>query len=208
MKRGSGTLQAPYYTIIEELKYLKKDLKYQHLRMAAMDELWRDVKGYEGLYQVSNLGNVRHIKKDKARKLRPNNRGYIQVHFYKAGKYKKLLVHRLVAIAFIPNPLSKSSVNHINGDKTDNRVVNLEWCTVVENIHHAIETGLRNNTGANNPQSKPLINCRGQVFSTGSEAAAKFGIKSSSNITKACRGVIHYSGHYEDGTPIKWAYKE
>lgn len=114
-------------------------------------ETWRDIEGYEGIYQVSDLGAVRslnrvdaagHRLKGKARKLTSDKYGYFIVGLTLEGvmKYKK--VHRLVAQAFVPNPDNKSQVNHINGVKTDNDPSNLEWCTTQENTAHAKDAGL------------------------------------------------------------------
>ena len=109
------------------------------------DEIWKDVKGYEGYYQVSNLGNVRSLdrlvengRKYKGQTMQPTKRsdGRLQVSFRKNGKQKKIKVHRLVAQAFIENALNKPQVNHINEIITDNRVENLEWATCKENINH------------------------------------------------------------------------
>ena len=72
----------------------------------------------------------------------------------KQGKVKTITVHRLVAQAFIPNPDSKPEVNHIDGDKKNNNMSNLEWCTSSENVQHAVDTGLINNKGSNNGKSK------------------------------------------------------
>ena len=108
-------------------------------------EEWRDVVGYEGLYQVSNCGRVKSFKKDKAKiiKSNPGIGGYLRVVLCKDFDKKNRFVHVLVAQAFIPNPEGKRQVNHIDGDKNNNRVSNLEWVTPAENIHHAFETGLR-----------------------------------------------------------------
>ena len=104
-------------------------------------EEWRDVKGFEGLYQVSNLGRVRslnylHTGKERVLKQCKNNHGYQQVTLYKDGKVKKGKVHRLVAEAFIPNPDGLPCVNHIDECKTNNIVTNLEWCTVKYNTNY------------------------------------------------------------------------
>lgn len=109
-----------------------------------MTEIWRDIDGYEGLYQVSNFGRVKSFWRG-GRILKPNlNRcGYLQVTLCCGGKQKHMYVHRLVAQAFVPNPESKCEVNHIDGDKTDNRAENLEWSTAFENMRHAYATGLQ-----------------------------------------------------------------
>ena len=114
-------------------------------------EEWKDVKGYEGLYQVSNTGRIKALKKidqrgrvRKERLMKPviNSCGRPVVHVCKNGNRKTFFVHRLIAEAFIPNPEGKSEVNHINGIKDDNRVENLEWVTRSENMLHAERMGL------------------------------------------------------------------
>ena len=103
------------------------------------NEQWRDIDGYEGAYQVSDLGRVRSLKFGKVRvlKQRKNNRndGYLQVDLCKDGKVKRFLVHRLVASAFIPNDdKTKTQINHRNECKTENKVSNLEWCSAQYNM--------------------------------------------------------------------------
>lgn len=122
-----------------------------------IEEIWKDVIGYEGYYQVSNIGRVKRlptivnhsepgfkaIKNGRILKQGYNARfGYMIVQLSKHGVVRTLRVNVLVAIAFIPNPENKPQVNHINGIKTDNRCSNLEWATEMENRRHAIRMGL------------------------------------------------------------------
>lgn len=107
------------------------------------EEQFKDVKGYEGLYEVSNHGRVfSHYGKGKILSDCKASSGYKLVVLVKDGSKKDFNVHRLVANTFIENPLSKEYVNHIDGDKTNNLVDNLEWSTAKENVQHAIRTGL------------------------------------------------------------------
>ena len=93
-------------------------------------EIWKDIVGYEGLYQVSNLGRVKSLKYGKEKILKPANigRGYLKVNIWKNGEQNQYLVHRLVGQSFIPNPNNLPEINHRDEDKTNNRVENLEWC--------------------------------------------------------------------------------
>ena len=106
-----------------------------------MSEIWRDIEGYEGLYQVSTEGgvkslNYRHTGREKIMKSQVDGFGYLHVMLYKDSKSKQHHIHRLVASAFIPNHDSKSEVNHKDEDKTNNNVDNLEWCTHKENCNY------------------------------------------------------------------------
>lgn len=118
-------------------------------------EIWKDIKGYEGYYQVSNLGRVKSLntrlkyrygyRTRKGRILKPSisHKGYFKITLSKNNKSRNATIHRTVAQAFIPNPENKPCTNHKNGIKTDNRVENLEWCTISENTQHAYDTGLK-----------------------------------------------------------------
>ena len=122
------------YVLLETIDYRDLD-----------GEEWRDVVDYEGLYQVSNFGRVRSFQKDKMKILKSGFSafGYLRVVLCKDFQKKNRSIHILVAKAFIPNPEGKTQVNHIDGDKKNNHVSNLEWATPAENIHHAFEVGLR-----------------------------------------------------------------
>jgi hypothetical protein len=106
------------------------------------NEIWKDVPGFEGYYQVSNLGNIFSLINNRKMKITINKRGYCQTMFCGNVKKKNIRVHIIVAKAFIPNTKNKPAVNHINGIRHDNRIENLEWVTNKENIAHAIKTGL------------------------------------------------------------------
>lgn len=101
-----------------------------------MIEEWRNVPGYEGLYEVSNLGRVKNIKTERILKPGKNNLGYLQVALYKNGLQKTVKVHRLVALAFLSNPQNLHEINHKDEDKTNNTVENLEWCTHEYNMNY------------------------------------------------------------------------
>ncbi|MCW8932146.1 MAG: NUMOD4 motif-containing HNH endonuclease [Gammaproteobacteria bacterium] len=118
-------------------------------------EKWTDVKGYEGLYIVSNMGNIKSLK-GNIKRLKPfkGTCGYYSVKLYKNGCKKTLSVARIVGEAFIYKKCVENEINHINGIKCDNRSENLEWITHSKNIRHAYFIGLMDNSGENNPSSK------------------------------------------------------
>jgi len=123
-----------------------------------MVEQWKAIEGYEDIYEVSDQGRVKSLKFDKERILRTalNTKGYLQAHLFHNGERKTFLVHRLVAEACIPNPESdeRLEINHRNGDKTDNRVANLEWCTHSENVHHSRDVLGKTPRGESHGRSK------------------------------------------------------
>lgn len=120
-------------------------------------EIWVPITGYEGLYEVSNFGNVRSLNYDKTGKIKnmktfENSNGYMVLTLSKNGKYKQHFVHRLVAEAFIPNLFNGIEINHIDENPKNNCVDNLEWCSKSYNINY----GSRNKRCAEK-QSKPVL---------------------------------------------------
>lgn len=135
-----------------------------------MEEIFKDIKGFEGKYQISNLGRVKslnYIYPGNVGFLSPINHhgGYQVVHLSDNGKVYNKTIHTLVAKAFIPQPKGKPIVNHIDGNKHNNEVSNLEWVTYKENTQHAILIGKHdphhNNIpkGKDNAHSKPILQC-------------------------------------------------
>ena len=122
-----------------------------------MNKEWRDIPGYEGLYQASSMGEIRSLPRNTTggRIMKPqiNNSGYARVSIT-MGKSKYLYVHHLMALAFIGSRPEGHDVNHINGDKLDNRAINLEYVTRTENMRHARRLGLQDNRGEKHYASK------------------------------------------------------
>lgn len=118
------------------------------------NEIWKKIENLP--YEISNLGSVRRDSKSKYNQkskscVQPyiNNKGYLCVNLYKNSKVHKFQVHRLIAIYFIPNPSNLPCVNHIDGNKLNNSISNLEWCTHQQNMQHAWDTGLSNHRYVN-----------------------------------------------------------
>jgi len=168
-----------------------------------MTEEWKDIEGYEGLYQVSTLGRVRSLPRIscqghplKGGYRKPQNRsGYLSICLHKEGVWSKYLMHRLVATTFIPNPENKPEVNHIDGNKHNNRVENLEWCTKSENLMHASKVLHRFGTRVVRVED-------GKVFDSIRDAAQVCGVKCSGNISMCLRNINHTAGGYH------WKYLE
>ena len=133
-----------------------------------MQEIWKPIKNYENLYEISNTGKIKsllykHRKTPKIMKPTINSSGYFKVELYKNGKSKIFYIHRLVAESFIKNQNNYPCINHIDCDKTNNNVSNLEWVTYEQNTKHALKNGLftpaplKGKYGKENPNSKPLL---------------------------------------------------
>jgi hypothetical protein len=115
-----------------------------------LKEIWKPIKSFEGLYEVSNLGRVRSLRRDIIMRTRQRNDGYVSCTLSNCGKVKNKLIHRLVAEAFIPNHKNKPEVNHIDGNKQNNCIRNLQWVTASENQIHSIKIGLRKGSRLHN----------------------------------------------------------
>lgn len=148
---------------------------------------WRDVCGYENIYKVSNDGEIWSIL--SGRKLKPylSPQGYEIVSLWKDSKPTKMTVHRIVATVFLDNPDGKPEVNHIDGNKTNNKVENLEWVTKSENMKHAFNNGLCN-------MSSALAAVRNMSKEKRHEKAVKAGKKTAKKIIRD-DGVVYKSIH-------------
>ncbi len=101
-----------------------------------MTEIWRDIKGYENKYQISTLGRLKSVKNDLIMRPMVATNGYLIACLWKDNRQRKFTIHKLVANTFIPNPNNLMEINHIDEDKTNNRVDNLEWCTHLYNMNY------------------------------------------------------------------------
>ena len=173
------------------------------------NEVWRDVVGYEGLYEVSDKGNIYSVerissqgKKCGGLTLKPihDKNGYLTVALYENGLGKNKKIHRLVSEAFLPNPNNYPEVNHIDEVKDNNNVNNLEWCTREYNSNHGtLIERLSKKVRAVNVKTGEVVK-----FNSTREAGRKG--YDQSNVAKACKGVYYggnlyrgYEWHYEGG---------
>ena len=190
-----------------------------------MKEEWKDIKGYEGLYQISSFGRVKslnymHKSVSKYLSLAIMSSGYVYVLLYKEGKRKMYRVHRLVAEAFIPNPNNYKEVNHKDENKQNNRVDNLEWCT--RNYNHnygtlkerrSLKFKGENNPmygikGSKNPRARK-VQCitTGKKFNCITDATDYYLLKSMGNIVSCCEGKLKSAGkHPVTGEKLVWKY--
>jgi len=168
-----------------------------------MEEIWKEISGYEGYYKVSNLGNVRSLdriiidsngvssrKKGKYIAKTDNGSGYKISSLSKDGR-KNMYVHRLVAIHFLENKDNHIEVNHIDGNKSNNMVKNLEWCSRSQNIKHAYKMGMQPSLGNKFNAIKVMNNVSGQLFGCIKEAADFYGLKYSLLKQALNRNCVH-----------------
>ena len=180
-----------------------------------MGEIWKPIKGYEGLYEISNLGRARSLKRattnGKPLKLYHNKiNGYVYITTSKDGVRKSVRAHKAVMVAFTGEHPGMQ-INHIDGDKTNNRLDNLEWCTGSENMVHAYKNDL-----VNLPTKQVIDLDSGKIFGSVTEASHSVGGNKADCVTRVCKGKrSHYRNHrfayltdYQNGTiPVfKGAY--
>lgn len=170
-------------------------------------EEWKDIKGYEGLYQVSNEGRVKSVRNQKLMKPKTDKKGYKVIQFSVNGERKAFKVNRLVAQAFIENPNNLPCTNHKDCNPTNNRVENLEWCDYTYNNHYANRVEKASIKMVNNPKISREVykyTLDGDLiakYPSANEAQRDMGINRSRGVSMCCRGIIPtYKGY-------KWSYK-
>lgn len=185
-----------------------------------MEETWKWIDEYENMYQVSNIGRVRSVDRDVYCEVSPNKlqhifgkvlkqginqKGYPIVYLSKDGKQKTITVHRLVAKAFIENPLSLPQVNHKDGCKTNNYVGNLEWCDNSYNQKHAWANGMQPSYEESNGRGRPAksvamldLNTKEvlRTFQTLASVKRETGINQF-NVRSVCLGLRNHAGGYD-----------
>ena len=173
-------------------------------------EQWKDIPGFEGKYQISSYGCVKYVgtrlssngTRERLIKAFPNQHGYLMVApRNNNGDRHNVSIHKTVARLFVPNPESKPCVNHRNGIKTDNRIENLEWCTIAENNRHALDNGLNKPVG----RRRPVISLdkNGQIvgaYSSTREAARRHGV------SQTCVWTALRSSKKLDNLTFKYVY--
>lgn len=168
------------------------------------NEIWKPIRDYEGIYEVSNYGRVKSVsnekyKKEKLRKFSVA-KGYYSVILFKNGKRKAFSVHRLVAEAFIPNPHNLPQVNHKDENPKNNAVWNLEWCDEDYNIHYGTGIERRAKSQSHKVVQETTDGDFVQLYNSVQEAEAALGLSKRSHIDACCRGAIKTSNGF------KWRY--
>ena len=170
-------------------------------------EIWKQVKGYEGIYEVSTLGKIKNSKRNIIKKPYKDKYGYFLIQLWSNNKSLTTGLHRIIAQAFIPNPQNKPQINHKNGIRDDNRIENLEWCTVSENHKHSFRelgrkghSNMKGRKGKLHPKSRPviqktldgkIINKYGSVLE-----AQRYTHIQESSIRSVCYGKYKHAGGY------------
>lgn len=162
-----------------------------------MDEIWKDIKGFEDSFMISSYGRIRNLSKRGSflMKLSGASGGYSKATLCKSNKSRTVLIHRLVAEAFLPNPENKYCVNHKDGNKTNNNVDNLEWVSMSENMKHAYSIGLIKNANKIRVRDRNS----GEIFESLSEAASK------TNLSNSFLSMI-FSGKRKNNTSLELVY--
>lgn len=186
-----------------------------------MKEVWKDIKDYEGLYQVSNLGRVKSLPRKRVtptkgtyysaeKILKPDitGHGYLQVTLCRDSKLKKCLIHRLVAQTFIPNLNDYPEVNHKDENKINNVLENLEWCTSKYNANYGTRKERLKEKNIDKPGKKVICITTGEVFKTLSKAS-KATKTDASDIGRCCKGKRKTAGkHPVTGEKLIWKFLE
>lgn len=164
------------------------------------DEIYKEIPGYEGLYKISNYGNIYSIQKEQLLKPQPSHHNYQRIQLHKNGSHKSFAVHRLVAEAFVDNPNNYNEINHKNEITSDNYYKNLEWCSHDYNIHYG------NRMSKYDLAKTPVImmDMNGNEiarYKSQLEASKEIGI-SQGAISNACSGRAKTAGG------AKWAYEQ
>ena len=160
-------------------------------------EIWKPVEGYEKLYEISNLGRVKSLKYGKERILKPekDKYGYLRVQLWRDGKYKMFLAHRLVAIAFIPNPKGFEQVNHLDEVKTNNCAENLEFCDAKYNSNYGTRTKRQAAARSKAVETSKYEDFREICLRFSSTSEAGRNGYNQSAVAACCRGCFNYEGN-------------
>lgn len=173
----------------------------------------KDIKDYEGLYAITSCGKVWSYKSGKFLKPIPDRDGYLKVNLYKDDNMRTFLVHRLVAIAYVPNPNGLPEVNHLDEVKNHDWVSNLEWCEHIDNLNYGTRNERasaslkgRENKKSSAPKKKVYCFELDMAFNSQSEASKQTGV-SQADISKCCHCNRESAGkHPVTGEPLHWVF--